>query len=219
MQTSYSRQAPRDSGYRSVHLIYRYHSDRSETFNTLKIELQLRSRLQHAWATAVETVGTFIRQALKSSQGEEEWLRFFALMGTALAIRERTAPVPDTPTSTRQLKKELRDYARKLDVEGHLHAYQTSLRFIGMPDFDYHYYLLQLQPGGTADDPGLTVYGYDKHDLERATEDYLEVERSTDDVDAVLVSVDSLVSLQRAYPNYFLDTAVFLDAMNQAIGK
>jgi hypothetical protein len=40
-------------------------------YNDLKIEMQLRSQYQHAWATAVETVGTFIGQALKSSIGPE----------------------------------------------------------------------------------------------------------------------------------------------------
>lgn len=73
--------APKESGYRGVHLIYKYHSDRRHEYNSLKIEMQLRSRFQHAWATAVETVGAFVKQALKSSLGEQEWLRFFSLMG------------------------------------------------------------------------------------------------------------------------------------------
>ncbi len=45
----------------------------------LLIELQLRTRLQHEWATAVETMGTFLQSSLKSSQGPEEWLDFFSL--------------------------------------------------------------------------------------------------------------------------------------------
>jgi len=63
--------------------------------------MQIRSQLQHAWATAVETVGTFLQQALKSSQGDEGWQRFFALMGNAMAMRERRPPVPNTPTGKR----------------------------------------------------------------------------------------------------------------------
>ena len=39
-------------------------------------------------ATAVETVSTLRQQALKSSLGDPDWLRFFTLMGTAIAIRE-----------------------------------------------------------------------------------------------------------------------------------
>jgi hypothetical protein len=90
---------PKESGYRGVHLVYSYNSDKVTTWNRLRIELQIRTRLQHAWATAVETVGTFTRQALKSSQGEEDWLRFFALMGSAHAIREdrRLSPVRRRP--------------------------------------------------------------------------------------------------------------------------
>ena len=48
--------APKSSGYRGIHLIYRYFSDRTETYNGLQIEIQVRTPLQHSWATAVETV-------------------------------------------------------------------------------------------------------------------------------------------------------------------
>ena len=70
--------APRTSGYRGVHLIYRYRSIQRPEFNGLKIEIQLRTRMQHAWAAAVETAGRFKEQALKSGMGDSDWLRFFA---------------------------------------------------------------------------------------------------------------------------------------------
>jgi ppGpp synthetase/RelA/SpoT-type nucleotidyltranferase len=41
-------EAPKESGYRGTHLVYRYYSDRSATWNGLSIEIQVRSRLQHA---------------------------------------------------------------------------------------------------------------------------------------------------------------------------
>lgn len=74
---------PKESGYRGIHLVYRYRSDRADTYNGLLLEVQLRTGLQHAWATAVETVGTFLEQSLKSSQGSEQWLRFFSVVGSA----------------------------------------------------------------------------------------------------------------------------------------
>jgi hypothetical protein len=85
--------------------------------------LGLRSQLQHTWATAVEAVGIFVHQALKSSSGEDKWLRFFALMGTAIAERENTPPVPNTPTNKVLLKNELRYFAKMLDVEKRLNAF------------------------------------------------------------------------------------------------
>jgi ppGpp synthetase/RelA/SpoT-type nucleotidyltranferase len=68
--------SPQRSGYRGVHLVYRYFSDSDKTkdWKGLKVEMQLRTNLQHAWATAVETVGTFTNQALKSSQGKKHGL-------------------------------------------------------------------------------------------------------------------------------------------------
>ncbi len=70
--------APKSSGYRGIHLVYRYFSDKNKNmYNGLKVEMQIRSRYQHAWATAVETVGMFSGQALKSSLGSEDWRRFF----------------------------------------------------------------------------------------------------------------------------------------------
>ena len=63
---------PKVDGYRSVHLVYRYRSQSAarSVYNGLRIELQIRSRYQHAWATAVETVSAFTGQALKSSVGD-----------------------------------------------------------------------------------------------------------------------------------------------------
>jgi hypothetical protein len=206
---------PKRSGYRGVHLIYRYFSDRNDTYNGLSIEIQMRSSLQHAWATAVETVGTFIHQALKSSQGAEEWLRFFALMGTALALREHTTLVPGTPTDKKSLQTELRSLAQHLDVEGHLVAYGTALQTMEGPHVqDAHYFLLELNPS----EKRVKVTGYKSNELAKASADYLTVEKMGSSTDAVLVSVDSIVALRRAYPNYFFDTAKFIQAVRIAIG-
>jgi len=60
-------QSPRsEDGYRSVHLIYRYKNKLAPNYDGLRIELQIRTKLQHIWATAVESMGTFLGQALKS---------------------------------------------------------------------------------------------------------------------------------------------------------
>jgi hypothetical protein len=210
---------PKRSGYRGVHLIYRYYSDRKDTYKNLKIEIQLRSPLQHAWATSVETVGTFIGQALKSSQGQRDWLRFFALMGCAIAHRERTALVPGTPADKGDLIGELQRYAAELDVVRQLQAYTVTLQAVGDSKLrGAHYYLLRLDPKTVQ----VTVWGYKARDLESASEHYLRIEREISDqpgADAVLVSVESLAALKRAYPNYFFDTAAFTAALSEALAS
>ena len=67
---------PKHSGYRGVHLVFKYNGGKVK-YQGLHVELQLRSKIQHAWATAVEVVGTFTKQALKASAGDETWLDFF----------------------------------------------------------------------------------------------------------------------------------------------
>jgi ppGpp synthetase/RelA/SpoT-type nucleotidyltranferase len=209
---------PKPTGYRGVHLIYRYFSDKIPHYNSLKIEMQLRSQYQHAWATAVEIVGTFTRQALKSSQGEDDWLRFFALMGTAIARMEGTPPVPGTPTDDGDLVYELNDAAARLDAVGRLRAYGTAPQILESPDSKKnHFFLLELD----ASVMKLEIKGYRGNEMAGAADDYLAAERrfSAEGAggDAVLVSVDSLASLRRAYPNYYLDTHMFVELVEMAL--
>jgi Region found in RelA / SpoT proteins len=209
---------PPESGYRGIHLVYRYYSDKrgSKKFNDLKIEMQLRSQYQHAWATAVETVGTFIRQALKSSVGEADWLRFFALMGSALALRERTTPVPGTPTKRSELMDELAEYTIRLNVEHRLRVYGDALQAIEQTEKDAHYYLLRLDPASTE----LFITGFRSGQIAEAEKQYAEAEKhvkSHPGTDAVLVAVDSVAALRRAYPNYFADTRAFVKLLVQAL--
>ena len=57
---------PKKDGYRSLHIVYEFKSDKGKKdYNGLKVEVQIRSKLQHLWATAVETVDFFTRQAIK----------------------------------------------------------------------------------------------------------------------------------------------------------
>src|SRR5271166_4137199 len=83
---------PKSDGYRGIHVVGRYsaRAQKNEAWNGHRIEIQLRSQLQHAFATAVETVTTFTRLPLKFGAGPVEWRRFFTLMGSAFAIREKT---------------------------------------------------------------------------------------------------------------------------------
>jgi hypothetical protein len=201
-----------------VHLIYQYQSEKKPAYNGLKVEMQIRSPLQHAWATAVETVDTFTRQALKSGGGGNEWRQFFKLMGAAIAKEEGTAPVPDTPTRKKELVGELRVLAAKLGVVNKLQAYGATLQSVAGPgSTTAHFFLLQLE----REPPRLTITGFQWKDLAEAESKYAAAERAivaTPGGDAVLVSVESLAALRRAYPNYYLDTTVFINTVRRAIG-
>lgn len=212
-------QHPRDSGYRSRHLIYRYISDRNEIYNRLKVEIQIRTPLQHAWATTVETVDTFTKQALKSSRGRSDWIRFFQLMGTEMAFREGTAPVTNTPTNRAELREELRNCAKELHVISSLRGFTTALRVTEYPSakqISDGYFLLSLDNIKDR----LHITGYQRVQLPRAAKAYADKEKQIREnrvTDAVLVSVDSISNLRRAYPNYYADTSLFAHMLRESI--
>src|SRR6201998_3280092 len=91
------------------------------------IEIQIRSQLQHAFATAVETVTTFTREPLKFGAGPVEWRRFFSLMGSTLALREGTVLVSGTPANHDELIAELRECVNRLNIRSRLRGWTNAL--------------------------------------------------------------------------------------------
>jgi hypothetical protein len=218
--TDYVRN-PRTSGYRGVHLLYQYFSDKESksVYNGLRLEMQIRSGLQHAWATAVETVGTITSQALKSSLGETDWLRFFSLMGSVIARREDRPLIPGTPSNKDELMAELQENAQRLNASFALHMFGRALKTLEQPGVQKaHFFLLELNPKAQE----MKITGFELGQSELAASEYTKVERIMQENPesgsiAVLVSVDNVAALRRAYPNYFLDTSVFADILDGAL--
>ena len=117
---------PRPSGYRGMHLIYSYRANRKHALDGLNVEIQIRTSLQHQWATAVETVGTFTGEALKSGGGEEDWLRFFVLRSSRIAHVEGLPTVQGTPEDPDSLRRELREVAGRVRAEESLESFQSA---------------------------------------------------------------------------------------------
>ncbi|XDA97886.1 RelA/SpoT domain-containing protein [Sulfitobacter sp. LCG007] len=211
---------PKPEGYRCHHLVYEYRGTAATSaYDGTKVEIQIRSQLQHAWATAVEAVGIFTKQALKSSQGDEDWLRFFALMGSAIAAIEGCNPVPGTPTDKEKLASEIEELAAKLHVSEMLMAYNTTIEHVSKVK-GAKYFLLRLEPDPA---PGkITVAQYKARESEVANAQYTEMESAVPDgssIQVVLVSVDNINALRRAYPNYFLDTEKFTDQVDRVLRR
>ncbi len=208
---------PKPDGYRSYHMVVKYWSSlpRYEIYNGLCVEIQVRSRLQHAWATAVETVSTFTDQDLKSGIGDESWKRLFALMGTVIAQQENTAPIEGTPTDPKALKAKLDELVRETGVIAKLDGWRRALQVIGSDRSAGQYLLvLDLKRGE------VRIRPYDKRHTPEVAEEYLAAEkeaRANTNLQAVLVSTNSAAALKSAYPNYYLDMSAFLDIVKKAI--
>jgi len=100
--------------------------------------------------------------------------------------------------------------AKSLDVEGHLTTFRNSIQVLGGDRriSNAHYYLLELDPGAGR----VIVKAYTQTQLAVASSDYMTLEKriANDNRDAVLVSADSIEALKLAFPNYYLDTDLFL---------
>ncbi len=209
---------PKADGYRSVHLIMDFRSTKDKRFNGQKIEVQIRSRLQHAWATAVETCQTFTGLALKSKTKSENthWHRFFSLMSSAIASREQQPPVPGTPTDRTVLVEELRAIEEKEQIILTLTGWNESIKQQDVVAQDASAFLLVLNTS----EKTLQITPFAEHEMLFAQTAYIAKEKSTEkspEIQVVLVSVDTVSALKRAYPNYYVDTTVFIKAVEQEL--
>ncbi len=206
---------PKKSGYRGVHLVYKYENDSAPQYNGLYIELQIRSKLQHIWATAVETIGTFLDYALKASDGPGEWLNFFSLAGSAFAHLENTCPVPGYETKSRENTfKETLSEAKRLCIYEQLKAFSIAAEKIYMDKKigSYHIIILDLEKKIVA------VRSYPQKHLELANKEYAKFEKRIsmgEKLQVVLVSAGHIENLRRAYPNYFLDAREFISQLKR----
>jgi hypothetical protein len=212
---------PKADGYRSIHLIYKYQSksESKQPFNGQRIEIQMRSRAQHAWATAVEISQTFTGQALKSKvkSAGEAWLRFFVLMGGAMALRERCPAVPGIPQNRRELVDELKHLANQEKILELLSGWGQAMQRVEAAAAGSEQFLMVLDPTQKR----LQVTPFAKGQLSLAQEEYLMAEKRAESdprIQVVLVSVDSLDDLRKAYPNYYVDTRVFIGAVELETG-
>jgi len=207
---------PRDSGYRGIHLVYKFrttHEDRS-VHNGQRIEIQIRTQLQHVWATADEIVGAFTKQALKSGQGSNEWQQLFALVSSAFSIKERRPLVPGTPDGE-LLYEEIRNVSRRIQAEPFLAACSEATVHIEKLNAPAVAYLLVL------DIENRRVSVRPQTSMLEANDRYAELEKENSgnpNTQTVLVSVDSIGDLQTAYPNYYLDVSRFLHEVRSITG-
>jgi putative GTP pyrophosphokinase len=202
---------PKPTGYRSIHLVYRYKGRTPTPYDGLLLELQLRTRVQHSWATAVETAGTFLQHPLKANEGPDEWLKFFALASSAFAYLEATDRVPGFENLSRaETYARTATEATRLRIRDMLLGYSSAVREIAPGTRRSAFYLVELNVAQAEKTVSITPFARDQ--LERANAAYAEVEKlaSQTGSQVVLVSAGSIESLRSAYPNYFLDTHEFL---------
>jgi hypothetical protein len=219
---------PKSDGYRSVHIIVRYASKNPKhvVWNGKRIEIQIRTRLQHAWATAVETVDIFALQNIKIGKGQIGWRRFFALASSAFSYIEGTPFVADTPSDIGELTEELRALWKELNVADLMLGWATAMGHVpevldNTPEVSVSTASVFLV---TVDLDVKHVYlkPYSNESVDLAAKEYAEVEqeiRQGRNAHTVLVAVDQINELTEAFPNLYGDTTVFLQEIRKLLNE
>jgi hypothetical protein len=192
-------------------MVFEYHSDITDIYNNnILIEVQFRTHLQHIWATAVETMGLFTKQAIKAGQGDEDVTRFFALVSSLFAIKEEKLVVPNTIDDKDELISEIESLNAKCNFLDMLSAIRVAVDHkdkFGKAQQGYYILILNYVTRK------LSIRYFKASQNQEANEVYSQIEstRAESKIDAVLVRVSSFQSLRTAYPNYFSDIGEFVD--------
>ena len=146
-------------------------------------------------------------------------------------VRDRSpVPVAAVETTRGTLARTLLALGKQLDVHKKLTAYRAALRATeSQGGKSAAYFLLVLLP----DQQQLQIKSFSRNQAEEAYREYEMYERilplnpvggqfslfsdlsDYSGAQAVLVGADSLRSIRESYPNYYLDTAVFLDKVEK----
>lgn len=210
-------QNPKDSGYRSYHMVYQFQSDKKDTYNkNMLIEIQFRTKLQHIWATAVEMIGIYTKSQLKASMGDKDILRFFVLISSVFAKMENMPICPNTNDDYNIIISEIKQIDKKLNLVSRISALSVAINHTNTDKAmkGKRYYVLILNYKKKL----LRVRGFSLSQIELATKVYNDIEATNNpDVDVVLVSATSFDSLKAAYLNYFTDISQFVDMMRRIL--
>lgn len=203
---------PKVNGYRSHHIVLKFSGDDDdERFQRHFVEIQIRSKLQHAWATAVEAVGLFENEDMKGGEGSQNWQRLFQLVSSEFALAEGCPIVPGTSQNSGERRKELLDLVGELDALKSLDGIREAISFsdaVRAPGAKY--YLVQ--------------YDYERRKVEivphaylpKGLTDYQEEEKKPT-LNSVFVEVDRIGDLKGAFPNYFLDVGLFAEKLREIV--
>ncbi|MBC7370555.1 MAG: RelA/SpoT domain-containing protein [Bdellovibrionaceae bacterium] len=205
-------ETPKKDGYRSIHLVYKL----TKTPN-LFLEIQLRSKLQHIWATGVEVFGTLQNSSFKSGHGDKKWLEFFSDLSSVFAIKENKPSLKiHTKISKEDLVLKLQKEIQELKVIENLSVYTAVYKKISSSTptgRKGHYSLIVLN--SRENTISLATYGASQFEV--AAQEYLKLERENfedEQINVVLVNTGDIKKLELSYPNYFMDTKILVQKLS-----
>ena len=192
---------PKKTGYRGIHDVYSYNvkSESGRHLKGLLVEIQFRTNIQHAWATAVEVIGFITESQPKFQEGDKRYEYAIALASEILArcYEELNGPFPDISDSTL--------VQRFLDADSELSLMKTLK---GLNEADASISEKKNTILIFSEDGNLEIKSY--KGATEALRALFEIEKEQPQSDVVLVKADTSEEVRFAFKNYFSDAKEFI---------
>lgn len=201
---------PKDTGYRGIHDVYEYdvNSESGKSLAGLYIEIQYRTLIQHAWATAVEVIGFITESQPKFKKGDNRYEEAMSLASEMLARAHENMKGFHADLTDREVLE------RFLVLDNELSLMKT-LRGLNQAKSDVtkkrNTILIFSETGS------LESRSY--KDATEALRVLFELENQFPQSDIVLVRADSSEEVRLAFRNYFSDAREFIRLMDAACTK
>lgn len=185
---------PKTTGYRGVHDVYEYdvNSEVGKELTGLYVEIQYRTLVQHAWATAVEVIGFITESQPKFQQGDTRFEHAMALASEILARAHESQIGPFPGMSDRDLVSSFLTAENEIGLLQMLRGLNAADRAVST-NRNSILIFSEEQP--------LEVKTY--RDAPEALRALFQLEKQMPDRDIVLVRADTSDEVRLAFRNYF----------------
>lgn len=213
-------ESPKWTGYRGIHEVFvhrprphRRGEDVAKPWRNLLCEVQYRTRIQHAWATALEISdfldGERTKFALEAANASPR-VKFFRLVSELLARFHEGAAQALPEMSIEELRHEITQLDEQLGIMDRLRAMRAIEDF---PQLKRHNVLNVFKDETGAPCLEVFVFGNSVDAIQKSQ----ELESTERSLNAVYVASDRPGELRRAYKNYFNDPLDFVELVASAL--
>lgn len=202
--------SPKPTGYRGIHDVYSYdvNSDIGRRYKGLLVEIQFRTKIQHAWATAVEVIGFVTESQPKFEQGDKRYQYAMALASELLALCHEDKTGPFCDMDSKGVVEKFLEINEEIGLLRMLHGLNASEV---AHSNDRNTILLFSKSG----DLELRTF----RDAPEALRELFKLEEELPEWDIVLVRADTPQEIRVAFRNYFSDAHEFIDLVERACVK
>lgn len=199
---------PKPLGYRGIHDIYEYQTSsvKGAPLKGLLLELQYRTRCQHAWATSVEIMTHLTGFEPKFNRGDQNHIEFLRLASEVIArtCEDMRSCFPDMRDA------EVAQAFESVEEELHLMPVMRQMRPSEETDTGTRteVFILQIGP-----DQSLKIHEYPNRGA--AAPAYFKLEKEFPHDDIVLVTAESFAEMRDTFRNYFYDVREFVRLVDE----